>query len=476
MEQTMKTRALSLPLIAAVVGAFALVICAAPKAKADPKAGAIRPAAAAWADGTIADKAKRLFGERRGSDGTEGKHLLDKVDFADDPEMLRILDTSLDGKVSEQEFVEFYQRSSKRYFRRNVAYAENKAENRQSFNISVPIADLSLDTDCFQRDYDAKVQRAIKKAPALPVILFFHGGGLNMWEKDGRINFLRRVVGEELDGKFVLASVGYRTTKFATWPAQINDVKSSIRHLKKNAGKFRIDPNRIGVSGFSAGAGLCESLATSGHLVKTLEGDVGVKYDPKNGIDSIPACVLPFSGGGGGSIFDKSINNPQAIERLLKTAFEEDNTTNLDDVLSKRMGGRPYIRTKENGYSEHPGSSLYGSGYDKAHYPMISTSPRYVIDFMDSPAPPILNIAGGKDQYGSIAGAESFVKKCREHKCAANIIRVMNMPHDKDYLFLPKWKESHREAIQNIRHFLMKHLYDEDREIKDLTVTAPAEK
>ena len=107
---------------------------------------------------------------------------------------------------------------------------------------------------------------------------------------------------------------------------------------------------------------------------------------------------------------------------------------------------------------------------------MISTSPRYVIDFMDSPAPPILNIAGGKDQYGSIAGAESFVKKCREHKCAANIIRVMNMPHDKDYLFLPKWKESHREAIQNIRHFLMKHLYDEDREIKDLTVTAPAEK
>ena len=38
----MKTRALSLPLIAAVVGAFALVIFAAPKAKAEPKVGAIR--------------------------------------------------------------------------------------------------------------------------------------------------------------------------------------------------------------------------------------------------------------------------------------------------------------------------------------------------------------------------------------------------------------------------------------------------
>ena len=38
----MKTRALSLPLIAAVVGAFALVIFAAPKVNAEPKAGAVR--------------------------------------------------------------------------------------------------------------------------------------------------------------------------------------------------------------------------------------------------------------------------------------------------------------------------------------------------------------------------------------------------------------------------------------------------
>ena len=62
-------------------------------------------------DGTIAEKARRLFGDRRGPDGAEGNHLLDKAAFADDPEMLLILDASLDGKVSEQEFVEFYQRS-----------------------------------------------------------------------------------------------------------------------------------------------------------------------------------------------------------------------------------------------------------------------------------------------------------------------------------------------------------------------------
>jgi len=407
-------------------------------------------------DETLAEEARRRFDKRRGPEGTESKRLLVEADFADDPELFLILDASLDGKVSAQEFVEFYQRSRKRYFRRNIAYAENKAENRQSFNISIPLADLSLDTDCFQRDYDAKVQRAIEKAPALPAILFLHGGGLNMWEKDGRINFLRKVIGEPLEGKFVLVSVGYRITKFATWPAQINDVKSAIRYLKKNAGQLRIDANRIGVAGFSAGAFLCQSLATSGNLVKTLEGNVGVKYDPKNGIDSRITCALLFSAGAGTSIYDKSIANPQAIERLLKTAFEEDSTTHLDDVLSKRLDGRPYIRTKENAYQ---GSSLYGSGYEKAHYPMISASPYYLMDSMDSPGPPILSIAGDKDEYGPSSEQEKFVRKYRKHKGTANMIRVLDMTHDKDYLFRPELQEQHREAIQNIRDFLMKHLY-----------------
>jgi hypothetical protein len=124
-------------------------------------------------DEIIAEKAKHLFDKLRGPEATESKGLLIKTDFADDPEMFLILDASLDGKVSAQEFVEFYQRSRKRHFRRNIAYAENKAENRQTFNISMPIDDLSLNTDCFQDHYDSKVQRAIEKAPALPAILFF---------------------------------------------------------------------------------------------------------------------------------------------------------------------------------------------------------------------------------------------------------------------------------------------------------------
>ena len=128
-------------------------------------------------DERFAEKATQLFDKRRGPEGTESKRPLAKPDFEDDPELFLILDANQDGKVSEQEFVEFYRRSRKRYFRRNVAYAENKAENRQSFNISIPIDELSLNTDCFQGDYEATVQRAIETAPALPAILFFHGGG-----------------------------------------------------------------------------------------------------------------------------------------------------------------------------------------------------------------------------------------------------------------------------------------------------------
>jgi hypothetical protein len=201
---------------------------------------------------------------------------------------------------------------------------------------------------------------------------------------------------------------------------------------------------------------------------------VGVKYDPKNGIDSKIACALLFSAGAGISIYDKSINNPQAIERLLKTAFEEDRTTHLDDVLSKRLDGRPYIRTKENGYNEYQGSSLFGSGYEKAHYPMISASPYYLMDSMDFSGPPILSIAGDKDEYGPSSNQEKFVRKYRKNNGTANMIRVSDMTHDKDYLFRPELQAKHREAIQNIRDFLMKHLYDQNRESKDITIRSAA--
>ena len=61
-------------------------------------------------------------------------------------------------------------------------------------------------------------------------------------------------------GNYIGASIGYRLTGEAKWPAQHHDCKAAIRWLKANAKKYNIDPQRIGVWGASAGGQLANML------------------------------------------------------------------------------------------------------------------------------------------------------------------------------------------------------------------------
>jgi len=121
----------------------------------------------------------------------------------------------------------------------------------------------------------------------LPAIVFIHGGAWRAGDKAGGVwNVIRFVA----SGNYVGASVGYRLTGEAIWPAQIHDCKAAIRWLKANAKKYNLDPNRIGVWGSSAGGHLVSLLGTSGD-VKELEGNCG-----SPGQSSRVACVVDFCG------------------------------------------------------------------------------------------------------------------------------------------------------------------------------------
>jgi len=91
-------------------------------------------------------------------------------------------------------------------------------------------------------------------------------------------------------GKYFCASVGYRLTGEAIWPAQIHDCKAAIRWLRANAKKYNLDPEQIGVWGISAGGQLVSLLGTSGG-VKELEGASG-----SPGRSSRVTCVVDFCG------------------------------------------------------------------------------------------------------------------------------------------------------------------------------------
>ncbi|HXJ42396.1 MAG TPA: alpha/beta hydrolase [Bryobacteraceae bacterium] len=94
----------------------------------------------------------------------------------------------------------------------------------------------------------------------LPVILFLHAGG---WaEGDRRFGpDLGRFFAER---GFAMASVDYRLSGDATFPAAVHDVKTAVRWLRSIAGEYGLDANRIGIWGLSAGGHLAALAALSG--------------------------------------------------------------------------------------------------------------------------------------------------------------------------------------------------------------------
>lgn len=91
-----------------------------------------------------------------------------------------------------------------------------------------------------------------------PAIILIHGGGWTSFDKTtmrGMANFLAR------EG-FVGFSVDYRLFHDGEnrWPAQLEDVQRAVRWVRANAGKYGVDPERIGAFGHSAGAQLAALL------------------------------------------------------------------------------------------------------------------------------------------------------------------------------------------------------------------------
>ncbi len=63
---------------------------------------------------------------------------------------------------------------------------------------------------------------------------------------------------------YAVATVNYRLSQHAVFPAQIEDCNAAIHWLRGNAEKYRIDPKRVGVWGASAGGHLVALLSSQG--------------------------------------------------------------------------------------------------------------------------------------------------------------------------------------------------------------------
>jgi acetyl esterase/lipase len=148
----------------------------------------------------------------------------------------------------------------------------------------------------------------------LPLLVFIHGGGWRNGSKDGAA---RRLAPFLESGDYAGASLNYRLTDEAPWPAQIHDCKAALRWLRGNAEKYGIDPEKIAVWGTSAGGHLVAMLGVS-HGVEGLEGELGEHSGESSAVQAVinyfgPSELLTMDDHPG----TMTHNGPESPEALL---------------------------------------------------------------------------------------------------------------------------------------------------------------
>lgn len=96
-------------------------------------------------------------------------------------------------------------------------------------------------------------------AGARPGLVFIHGGGWAAGKKDD----LNGPIRDAAKRGYVAVSVGYRLAPQNPFPAQVEDVKCAVRWMRAHVDELKLDSQRVGAIGFSAGAHLSMMLGVT---------------------------------------------------------------------------------------------------------------------------------------------------------------------------------------------------------------------
>jgi len=173
--------------------------------------------------------------------------------------------------------------------------------------------------------------RPVEGDGPFPVIVAIHGGGWMGGNKEGHIPNIKDYAAHG----YVAVSVGYRLAPKHPFPAQIEDCKCAVRWLRAHAEELKIDPERIGAIGWSAGAHLVMMLGTMDSS-DGFEGEGGwpdqsskvqavVSYaGPTNLLADFPEIAVP--------ILDKFLSGPREKRRAVYRQASPVTYVNRDDA------------------------------------------------------------------------------------------------------------------------------------------------
>jgi acetyl esterase/lipase len=209
----------------------------------------------------------------------------------------------------------------------------------------------------------------------LPAVICIHGGGFRAGSRDGYLGLIQQLAGRG----YVAVTVSYRLAPKYPFPAAVHDVKAAVRWLRANAAKYNIDPNRIGVTGGSAGGHLAMYLGVTGNVLG-LEGDGG-----NAGVSSAVQCVVNVYGP---SDFTKSYGK----------------SVDAAEVLPLFLGGNVEQQRKRH----------------------LEASPLY---WVTPSAPPTLCIHGTQDKYVAYEQSIWMVDRLLAAGCDAELTTISGGGH-----------------------------------------------
>ncbi len=233
----------------------------------------------------------------------------------------------------------------------------------------------------------------------VPGIVFVHGGG---WRAGYRTNFTPMAIGLAKRG-YVAASITYRLSGEAQYPAAIHDVKAAIRWLRKNSKKYGVNPHQIAVAGGSAGG----QIAALTGVTKGLG-----RFDPQMENSAISSDV-------------QAIINIDGLSDFTSEAvrFYEDDPRKSPSAAGAWFGGRYAEKTA----LWHEASPIY---------------------YVDENTPPILFLISAQPRFS--LGHQEMIAKMRPLGVPYRVAQIPDAPHS-FWLFDP-WLDP---AINVVHEFLL---------------------
>ncbi len=268
-------------------------------------------------------------------------------------------------------------------------------------------------------------------APSRLGFIYLHGGGYSAFDKGGPTELWFRHLAAQ---GHVVMDVAYRLIPETTVVGMQGDVKRALAWLKRNAGRYGVDPNNIVLGGGSAGSHLALLAAYAPYHPLFTPEDV-------RGVDLSVRGVIGYYNAGDYRLESQPAVNPSAVEQTVARML----TSLLESWTSSEIAV-----DDAGGWDAH---LFLGGGPDQWPdlYQQISPIVHVSVD-MDTP--PTLQFVGEHDVYVSDSGSVSALhRKLQAVGLPSVYVEFPRIDHGFD-LFLPGISPAAQAAMYDVDRFL----------------------